>query len=80
MSIRTIENYSDEGIIVPVKGLKVTRFSLKQIEEIEGDIPTTTTWTERKLQKRIDVLEEENKKLKGILSNILAESSKVINM
>lgn len=80
MSIKAIENYRKDGIIVPVKGIKAIRFNPRYIEEIEGSIPEGATWHERKLQKRIEALEEENQKLKGVLSNILAESSKVINM
>jgi hypothetical protein len=73
MSIKAIENYRKEGIIVPVKGIKAIRYNPHYIEEIEGTIPEPITWVERKLQKKVDALEEENKKLKGTIASILAQ-------
>lgn len=80
MSVKAIENYREEGRIVPVKGIKAIRFNPRYIEEIEGSLPEQTTWQERRLQKQIEALEEENQKLKGVLANILAESAKIINI
>lgn len=75
MSVKAIENYRKEGLIVPVKGIRAIRFNPHYIEEIEGTIPEPITWQERKLQKQVEALEEENKKLKGTISNILAQCS-----
>lgn len=80
LSVKAIENYRKEGFIVPIKGIKAIRFNPHYIEEIEGSISERVTWQERKLQKKVDALQEENKQLKEILANILAESSKVIGI
>lgn len=78
MSIKAIENYRKEGIIVPVKGIKAIRYNPRYIEEIEGTIPEPITWVERKLQNQVESLEEENRKLKETLVNILAQCTTTI--
>lgn len=80
VSERTIDEYRAQGIIVPVKGLPCIRYNLQYIEKIEGYIPERTTLRERKLEKELEEVIKERDYLKSILSNILTESSKVINM
>jgi hypothetical protein len=80
VSERTIDEYRESGIITPVKDLPCVRFNLQYIEKIEGCLPEKKTLRERKLEIELDEVKKERDYLKTILSNILAESSKVINL
>ncbi|MBI6110907.1 histidine kinase [Clostridium perfringens] len=76
-----IDNLRAEGVISTVKGLPAPRFNIQHILEIEETkIESFSPLERRRLEREIQALREENQQLKGVLSNILAESSKVINL
>lgn len=80
VSERTIDEYRESGIITPIKDLPCIRFNLHYIEKIEGNIPEKKTLRERKLESELEEIKKERDYLKSVLSNILSESSKVINL
>ncbi|EOU1465715.1 histidine kinase [Clostridium perfringens] len=76
-----IDNLRAEGVISTVKGLPAPRFNIQHILEIEGTkVEAFSPLERRRLERELKALREENQQLKGVLSNILAESSKVINL
>ena len=78
---KAITDYRNAGILQTIKGLPVIRFSLEYIQELEGTTLERFSPLERKkMEMRSEELKTENEKLKGILGNILAESSKVIGI
>lgn len=79
MSEKTIDQYRAGGIIAPIKKIPCIRFSLQYIQQIEEYIPEKTTIKERKLERELQRVKKERDYLKSILTNILNESSKVIN-
>lgn len=80
VSERTINEYKAKGIIVPVKGLPIVRYNMQYIEQIEGNIPEKVTMREKKLQRELEDIRKERDFLKGILANILAESTKIASI
>lgn len=79
VSERTIDQYREDGIITPVKGIPCIRYNLQYIQQIEGCIPEKTTLRERKLEKKLQEITKERDMLKNLLTNIFAESAKAIN-
>lgn len=76
-----IDDLRRNGVISTVKGLPTARFNIQHILEVEGtEIEKFSPLERRRLERELKVLQEENQKLKMVLSNILAESSKVINL
>ena len=67
VSERTIDQYRDSGIIVPVKGLPCIRYNEQYIEKIEGCIPEKTTLKERNLEKQLDEMTKERDYYKSVL-------------
>ena len=81
VSIRALTDWRNEGVIVPVKGIPVIRYSLDYIEELEGvEIERFSPLHKKKMEREIEALKEKCKQLEQVLGNILAESSKVISM
>lgn len=81
VDVATIKNWRKEGIIQPVKNIPVIRFTEQYIAELEGiKLDKLSPLERKKLESELDVLKKENELLKGILANILAESSKVISL
>lgn len=80
VSERTIDQYREDKIITPVKGIPCIRYNLQYIQKIEGCIPEKVTLRERKLEKELELVKNERDYLKAILTNILAESTKAINL
>ena len=77
----TIKNWRDEGILQPVKGLPVIRFTEQYVSELEGvKLERFSPLEKRRMERRLEQLEKENGELKGIISKVLAETSKVINL
>ena len=77
----TIKNWRDEGILQPVKGLPVIRFTEQYVSELEGvKLERFSPLEKKRMEKRLEELERENNELKGIISKVLAETSKVINL
>lgn len=77
----TIKNWRDEGILQPVKGIPVIRFTEQYVLELEGvKLERFSPLERRRMERRLEQLEKENGELKGIISKVLAETSKVINL
>jgi len=77
----TIRDYRLQGIISPVKGIPAIRFTEQHIAELEGiDLKKVSPLQVRRLERELDEVKAENEKLKGIISNVLSETSKIINM
>lgn len=79
VSERTIDQYREDGVITPIKGIPCVRYNLRYIQQIEECIPEKTTLRERKLEKELQEVINERDYLKSILANILAQSTKAIN-
>ena len=77
---RTIDQYREDGIITPIKGIPCIRFNLQYIEKIEGHIPEKITMRERKLELELAQVKKERDYLKSILNNIINEGSKLFNL
>lgn len=77
---KTIENYRLDGILTPCKGIPAIRFTEQHILELEGvKLEKVSPLMYRKLERELEEIKRENAMLKGILSNVLAETSKIIN-
>jgi len=62
LNARTIIDYEQNGVIKRVPKLQVPRYSLSQIEEIEGEgfaLNPTSPLERRRLEKKIEDLEKE---------------------
>lgn len=80
LSVKCIEDYRKQGILVPVKGIPAIRFTLQYILELEGvKLDRMSPIERKKLERENAELYEENSKLKGIIANVLAETSKIVN-
>lgn len=80
VSKRSIENWRKEGILQPVKGIPAIRFTKEYIAELEGvKLEKTSPLQVKRLERELEKTKRENEKLKGIISNILAETSQIIN-
>jgi hypothetical protein len=88
VEVRTIENYRKSGIIQPVKGIPTIRFTEQHILELEGlKLDKMSPIERRRLEREINELKCEVEKLnlekeqlKGIIANVLAETSQVFNL
>jgi len=81
VSVRAIENWRKEGILQPAEGLPVIRFTPEHIAELEGlELKKTSPLYIKRLEREIEGLRRENEELKGIISRVLAETSKVISL
>lgn len=80
VSVRAIENWRKEGVLQPAKGVPAIRFAPEYIAELEGvELKKTSPLQVKRLEQKLEKLQQENRELKGILSRVLAETSKVIN-
>ncbi|EDU35707.1 MULTISPECIES: hypothetical protein [Clostridium] len=78
---KAIDNWRKDGILSPVKGIPSIRFNPGHIAELEGTkLEKFSPIQKRKLEKENEQLRLENEKLKGILANVLSETSKIINL
>ncbi|MHB8036054.1 histidine kinase [Clostridium botulinum] len=81
VSIRAIENWRKDGIITPVDGIPSIRFNPQHIAELEGTkLERFSPLERKKFEIENERLKKENEKIKGIISNVLCETSKVINL
>lgn len=79
LDVTTIKNYRESGIITPVKGIPAIRFTEQYILELEGvKLEKVSPLMYRRLEQEKNRLEEENKKLKGILTNVLTDLSPIL--
>lgn len=78
---RTIDKWEREKIIQRIKGIPAPRYNIEHILKVEEtDISEFSPLERKRLQSELEIIKEENEKLKSILSNILKESSKIINL
>lgn len=81
VSEETIRNWRKDGVVQPIKGIPSVRFSMQHILELEGvKLEKFSPLLKRRMEREIEELKEENQKLKQILGNVLAETSKVIGL
>lgn len=77
----TIRNWRKEGLVQAAKGVPVPRFTMQHVLELEGvELEKFSPLLKRKMEREMEELREENKKLKRIIGNILAETSQVIGI
>lgn len=77
----SISNWRKEGLIQSAKGVPAVRFSMQHILELEGvELEQFSPILKRKMERELAELREENRKLKGIIGKVLAETSQVIGL
>ncbi|MHB8034670.1 histidine kinase [Clostridium botulinum] len=81
VSIKAIESYRQQGLITPVEGLPSIRFNPQHIAELEGTkLERFSPLERRRMERELEQIKQENEKLKGILSQTLANLAPVINL
>lgn len=82
VDVRTIANWENDKVIQRVDGIPLPRYALDHIEAIEGikDLNRFSPLERRRLESELEKTKKENETLKAILSNILAESAKVVGL
>ena len=81
ISIQSVESCRKEGVITPVKGVPGIRFSLAEIEALEGITLTRFSPLERrKLEREIEALRQKLTSYEDVRAIILNASSKMINL
>lgn len=79
VTVKALTDWRNQGILQPIKGLPVIRYSIEYIQQIEGTTLEKFSPLERKrMEIEIEKLRQENEKLMSILSNVLSEASKAI--
>lgn len=78
---QTIDNYIADGVITPIKNIPSIRFNPQYIAELEGvKLEKFSPMERRRLEIQLEEVTKERDYLRQVLSNILSESSKVINL
>lgn len=82
VDVRTIAKWENERVIQRVEGIPTPRYALEHIEAIEGikDLNRFSPLERKRLESELEKTRKENETLKAILSNILAESAKVVGL
>lgn len=81
MSVKSIEEYRKAGIIPIVENIPAIRFNLQTILELEGTkLEKFTPLERRRMERELNEIKEENKRLKNILSDALRCLAPVINI
>ena len=81
VTVRAIENWRKEGVLQPAKGVPAIRFTEEYIAELEGvEMKKTSPLQVKRLERELEELRKENAHLKGIISRVLAETSKAIDL
>lgn len=79
VTVKALTDWRNQGVLQPIKGIPVIRYSLEYIQEIEGATLEKFSPLERKrMELEIEKLKQEKEKLMSILSNVLSEASKAI--
>ena len=79
VDVSTITNWRKEGLITPAKGIPAIRFTQQHIFELEGvKLEKVSPLMYRNLQKEKEQLEEENRKLREIVTNVLVQVSPIL--
>ena len=80
VTVKALTDWRKQGILQPVKGIPVIRYSLEYIQTLDGTTLEKFSPLERKrMEIEIEKLKQENEKLISIVSNVLSEASKVIH-
>ena len=79
---RTIDKWEQDKVIQRIEGIPAPRYSMEHIQKIEGikNINQYSPLERRRLENELDKLRVENEKLKSVISRILAERAKIIDM
>lgn len=65
VSITTIDRWTDDGVISPVKGLPSKRFNLEHVLQLEGtEIGKLSPLERKRLERKLKQLEDEKEKLR----------------
>ena len=81
LTVRAVENCRKAGTITAVKGVPGIRFSLQQIEALEGiKLDRFSPLERKKLEREIETLKEKIKIYEDVRTTILAASTKIINL
>ena len=79
VTVKALTDWRNQGILQPIKGIPVIRYSFEYIQSLEGTTLEKFSPLERKrMEIEIEKLKQENEKLMSIVSNVLSEASKVI--
>ncbi len=86
--VRSVENTRKQGILKPCPNVPGIKFTEQHIQELEGIKLDKMHPLERRrlekeiseLQLEIEKLNKEKEQLKGIIANVLAETSQVFNL
>lgn len=79
---RTIDKWEHEKVIQRIEGIPAPRYSVEQIEKIEGltNRSTFSPLERRRLETELEKAKLELEKLRAVLSNILSESAKIVGL
>ena len=78
VTVATITDWRNQGIITPAKGIPAIRFTEQHILELEGiKLDKLSPIERRRLEKEVEDLKLENEKMKGIIARILSEATQV---
>lgn len=81
VTVQSIENWRRQGLISTAKGVPCIRFTEQHILELEGvKLEKVSPLMVRRLERELEDYKTKYEMLKGVLANILAESTKVINI
>lgn len=81
LTVRAVENCRKDGVITAVKGVPGIRFTLQQIEELEGTQLERFSPIERKrLEREIETLKQKIATYEDVRAVILSASAKMINL
>ena len=81
VTTETITNWRKEGVITPAKDIPAIRFTEQHILELEGvKLEKVSPLMYRRLEKEKEELEEENRRLKEIVRNVLVQVSPIISI
>lgn len=79
VTVKALTDWRNQGILQPIKGIPVIRYSLEYIQSLEGTTLEKFSPLERKrMELEIEKLKQENEKLMSIVSNVLSEASRAI--
>lgn len=81
VTVGAIEKWRREGVLQPAKGIPAIRFTPEYIAELEGvELKLVSPLAVKKLERELEEVKKERDKLKEIISRVLAETSKIINL
>lgn len=76
---RTIDNWIKDGVLTPVKGIPVIRFSARYVAELEGiKFEQFSPLLKRKLERELKEVTRERDILREAMNNILALTARTV--